>query len=93
MSTIVQFNNVYFDNILRTAGIQKMQAEVAERALAIAKANAPVDSGDYRNGLKVVKAERGYRTAYLVVGTDRKTLLVESRTGNLARALKSAGRR
>lgn len=90
--TDVTFNNRFFDQILRTAPVQAVQQEVAERVLAAAKANAPVDSGAYKNSLHIRKAERGYRTAYLVEGTDPKTLLIESKRGNLARALKSAGR-
>lgn len=92
MSTKVEFNNKYFDSVLRSAPVQQTQREVAQRVLARAKATAPVDSGAYRDGLKIRKAERGYRTAYLVEGTDPKTLLIEAKGGNLARALKSAGR-
>lgn len=88
----IEFNEQYFDQILRTGAVLNLQKEVAERVLARAKATAPVDSGDYKNGLRIRKVERGYRSAYLVEGTDWKTLLVESKTGNLARALKTAGR-
>lgn len=92
MSTEVKFNNKYFDEILRTPPVQKAQREIAQRVLARAKATAPVKSGAYRDSLKIRVAQRGYRNAFLVEGTDEKTLLIESKTGNLARALKSAGR-
>lgn len=88
----LKYNQSFFDGIMRTAGIQSLERSIAERVLAVAKANAPYKSGDYKKGLRIVKAERKYRTAYLVEGTDWKTLLVESKTGNLARALKSVAR-
>lgn len=92
MSTTVRFDQKYFDQIMRSSGVQNLQKQTAEKVLAKARATAPVDSGDYKRGLHIETAERGYRTAYLVVGSDRKTLLVEAWTGNLARALKSVGR-
>lgn len=88
--TEVIFDGVYFDNIMRSAGIRKLSDEAAHRALGIAKATAPVDSGDYRDRLVVEHYEAKYRQTARVVGTDAKTLLIESKTGNLARALKAA---
>ena len=88
----IEWDQSFFDNIMRSAGVQSLEKAAAERVLAVAQATAPVDTGDYQRGLRIVKAERKYRTAYLVEGTDWKTLLVESKTGNLARALKTAGR-
>lgn len=92
MATKVVFNQKFFDSIMRSAGVQSMERDVAERVLARAQETAPYDSGDYRNGLRIRRAERQYRTAFLVEGTDWKTLLVEAKTGNLARALKSVAR-
>lgn len=90
--TTVKFDQSFFDSIMRSAGVQSLEMEAAQRVLAQAQATAPVDTGAYKAGLQIVRAERKYRTAYLVEGTDEKTMLVESKTGNLARALKSAGR-
>lgn len=90
--TTIVFNQKYFDAIMRSSGVQSLEREAAERVLARAKATAPYDTGDYQRGLRIRRAERKYRTAFLVEGTDWKTLLVEAKTGNLARALKSAGR-
>ena len=91
--TTIVFNQKYFDAIMRSSGVQQLELQAAQRVLAAAQASAPVDTGAYRAGLRITKAERRYRTAYLVDGTDPKTLLIEAKTGNLARALKSAGRR
>lgn len=90
--TTVEFNQQFFDTIMRSSGVQSLQRSVAERVLAQAKATAPVGEGDYRDGLRIeVRASR-YRDAFLVVGNDWKTLILESKGGYLARALKSAGK-
>lgn len=88
--TIVEFNQTYFDQIMRTAGVERLTDAAAERALSIAKSTAPVDTGDYRDGLHIEHRESRYRRVTRVVGDDAKTLLIESKTGNLARALKQA---
>jgi hypothetical protein len=88
----VEFDQAFFDGLMRTAGIQSLQQAAAQRVLAAAQASAPVKTGAYKRGLRITKAERKYRTAFLVEGTAPHTLLVEAKTGNLARALKSAGR-
>ena len=90
--TSVEFNQSFFDSIMRSAGVQSLQLAAAERVLAAAKASAPVKTEDYKLGLRITRAERKYRTAFLVTGTDPKTLLIEAKLGVLARALKSAGR-
>jgi hypothetical protein len=87
----VKFNNAYFDALSRSAGVVSLVTAAAQKVAATARSTAPVDSGAYRDGIKVVlKYQR--RAVALVVGTDKKTMLVESRTGNLARALKASGK-
>lgn len=88
----VEFDQGFFDSLMRSAGIQSLQQAAAQRVLAAAQASAPVKTGAYKRGLRIAKADHKYRTTYLVEGTDPHTLLVEAKTGNLARALKSAGR-
>ena len=85
----VTFNDSYFDEVLNSAGVQRLCRSKAEQALAIARASAPVDTGAYRAGLAVEAKRSAHRTVYRVVGHDRKTLLVEAKTGNLVRALKA----
>lgn len=86
----VNFNPRFFDEILNSAGVKALTTLAANRALAFAKASAPVDSGAYRDGLGIEEVRRAYRTTVMVVGHDQKTLLVEAQTGNLAKALKKA---
>ena len=86
--TTVDFNEAYFASVLRTPPIENLTKERAQAVLATAQATAPVDSGDYKRGLRLVKHSSQYRDAWRVTGTDWKSMLVESKTGNLARAVK-----
>ena len=88
--TTVDFNNFYFDEIMKSAGVEKLSKAAAERAASVARSAAPVDTGSYRNQIEVTTRESRFRRVYRVVGRDPKTLLIESKTGNLARALKAA---
>ena len=88
--TTVDFNDKFFEDILNSAKVKQLTRQAAERALATAKASAPVKTGDYRDGLGIEEVKRAHRTTVMVVGHDAKTLLVESQTGNLAKALKKA---
>ena len=86
----VDFNPKFFDEILNSAGVTALTTLAADRALAYARASAPVDTGAYRDGLGLEEVKRAHRTTVMVVGHDPKTLLVEAQTGNLAKALKKA---
>lgn len=86
----VNFNQKFFDEILNSAGVKSLTTLAANRALAYAKASAPVDIGAYRDGLEIEEVKREHRTTVMVVGHDPKTLLVEAQTGNLAKALRKA---
>lgn len=85
----VTFDEEFFATIMRSAGVEALCRSKAEDALAVAQSTVPVDTGAYRDGLAIEKVAHKYRDTYEVVGHDPKTLLVESRTGNLARALKA----
>lgn len=89
----VKFNPKFFDQIGKSAGVERLTKNAADKVLQEARATAPVDSGDYKAGLHIEKGQSRYRTVYRVVGDDWKTLLVEAWTGNLARALKKVARR
>lgn len=86
--TRVVFNEAFFDAILRSSRVDGLCRQKAESALAIAQATAPVDTGAYKSGLVVEPHDSTHRRSWRVVGHDPKTLLIESKTGNLARALK-----
>lgn len=86
----VRFNDRFFDQVLQSAAVKALTERAADKALAYARSHAPVDTGAYRDGLEVLAVKHAHRTTYQVVGTDRETLLVESETGNLRKALKAA---
>lgn len=88
----MQFNEGFFEKLSRSPGIKRLVLEEAEKVAAIARDTAPVDTGDYKKGIEVQMKEQK-RAVALVVGTDRKTMLIESKTGNLARALQRWKRR
>ena len=90
--TKVDFNESFFDAIMHSAGVESLCRQKAEAVLQQAKATAPVDTGDYRDGIEIKLVHHAHRTTYQVVGTDAKTMLVESKRGTLARALKKAGK-
>lgn len=89
-NTDVEFNPRFFETVLRQPKVEAVVDAAAQRALAAAQANAPVDTGDYRDGLRIEHHESRFRRAARVVGADEKTMLIESRTGNLARSVKAA---
>ncbi|QAB18789.1 HK97 gp10 family phage protein [Leucobacter muris] len=85
-------NQAWFDTILKTPKVRAKTAQAADRSMTAAKASAPVDSGDYQHGIKRESRESRYRTVERVVATDPKSLLIEAKTGNLARSVKAAKR-
>lgn len=87
--TEVEFNRQFFDSIMKSAGVEGLVEKTARAALSVAKHTAPVDSGDYKERLALERYTSKYRFAWRVVGRDWKTLLIEAKTGNLARAIKA----
>lgn len=89
MAERLRFDRSFFEEVLNSQGVGELCEMKADAVAEIAAANAPVKTGDYRDGIKVVRKRVGDRVTGLVVGQDWKTLLVESQTGNLARAVKA----
>lgn len=88
----MQFNNAFFEELGRSAGVSALVVGVAEEIAAIARSTAPVDTAAYKEAI-TVELKYQDRSVALVVGHDPKTLLIESKTGNLARALRSVKKR
>lgn len=85
-------NPRFFETVLRKPGVERLVDEIGDDALTNAQAGAPVDTQAYRNGLHIEHHDSRFRRTTRVVGSDEKTMLIESLTGNLARALKAAKR-
>lgn len=89
----VVLNDAGIRELLNSAGVR---AELTRRmgpVLATAISNAPVgkvDGGTYRDSIHMEQATTG-RAVVRVVSDSDHALVVESRTGNLARALDAAG--
>ncbi len=92
-STSVTFNKAFFDRIMRTAQVERLAKDTAEKALRVARDTAPYDSGAYRDHLELERHRSAYRDSFRVVGRDPKTMLIEAKTGHLARSLKAVGKR
>ncbi|PRI10920.1 HK97 gp10 family phage protein [Leucobacter massiliensis] len=88
--TEIEFNPRFFETAMRQPKVQRVTDAAGQRALAKAKAGAPVDTGAYRDSLHIEHHESRYRRTTRVVSDDPKALLVESKTGNLARSVKGA---
>ncbi|WP_315913810.1 HK97 gp10 family phage protein [Arthrobacter sp. lap29] len=83
----MKWNENFFPEILNSAEVVNIVTGIANNVAGTSKATAPVDSGAYRDSIHVVVKRRGKRTVAAVVASSPHSMLVESRTGNLARAL------
>lgn len=91
-NTRFEENPRFFETVLRQPRVERLVDDVGDATLANAQAAAPVDTQAYRNGLHIEHHDSRFRRTTRVVGSDEKTMLIESQTGNLARALKGAKR-
>ena len=91
MATRVKINyGRPFDEILNSNEVRDLCTTRAERALSAARSAAPVDSGAYRASLRLEQATTDRAVTRVVADVDY-AMVVEARTGNLARALDAAG--
>ena len=82
----VKLNAAGFGEILNSARVRAHLAAKADVAAARARATAPVETGEYRNSIRRVSATTD-RAVERVASDAPHALVVESRTGNLARAI------
>jgi hypothetical protein len=84
----VKFNDAYFQKLGTSSEVTQKLVTVANRAAASAKANSPIESGAYVGGIVVrVKRNANLVNVALVVATDPKSLIIESKYGPLAKGL------
>lgn len=89
----MEFNNAFFEELGGSPAVEALVVAAAKRVEGAAKAAAPVDTGAYRAGIHVeVRRHRKLRTVALVVASDPKSMIIESKRGTLARALQAAKR-
>ena len=82
----MEFNNAFFDQLSRSAPVVSLVTEIAQEIAADARESGPKDTLDYVNGITVATKFQK-RAVALVIATDPKSMLIESKTGNLVRAL------
>lgn len=92
MAGDMEFNSSFFEKLGRSPEVTALCVSKAEQVAGIARSTAPVDTEAYRNNISVSVQPRSDRNAAVVTASDWKSLLIESTTGNLARALKAVGR-
>lgn len=86
----VKLNSRGIAEVLRSEGVRRELREHAERVAARARAQAPVDTGAYRDSIRV-ESDTTDRPVERVVSDDPAARIIEARTGNLARALGAEG--
>lgn len=90
MATRVVMNNAGAREVLTSPEVREMLRQRAQAIAARARSTAPFDTGDYERGIGVEDATTD-RAVVRVVAKDRKSLIIESKTGNLVRALGAEG--
>ena len=88
----MEFREGFFEELLRSPAVEKLCVDAAEAIAADIVANGPKDTEAYVNGIEV-RVKRQKRVVALVVGTDPKTLLLESKGGYMVRALQRQKRK
>lgn len=88
--TRVELNSAGVRELLNDSGVRAELERRAERVAAAARATAPVATGAYRDSIHVTTG-RTDRAEARVVAPVPHAMLVEAKTGNLARSLDAAG--
>lgn len=83
----INWKEGFFDKLGHSARLTAINVRKMEAVAARARASAPVETGEYRDRITVRVKRAAKRNVVLVVAEDPKSLIIESRTGNLARAL------
>lgn len=87
MPAIVKLNSSGIQEVLQSPEVEALLIKFAEPIAARARANAPVDTGEYQDSIEVVVDHHSDRVVVHVTSTAPHGMIVESKTGNLARAL------
>ncbi|VXB75058.1 HK97 gp10 family phage protein [Pseudoclavibacter sp. 8L] len=86
----MEWNEGVFETILNLPVVTNRVDTVAAGVMGTAKATAPVDTGDYERRIEMREKQAKHRKVKMVTATDPKSLYIEARTGNMARAARSA---
>ena len=87
MATRVKLNRAGIIEVLKSSEVEAALMSVAEAAASVARASAPVSSGEYQNSISAFTEMHADRVVAHVSSDAPHAMAVEARTGNLARAL------
>lgn len=85
-----KLNSGGMKSLLNSGGVRAHLTSLMGGAESAAKGSAPVASGEYRDSIHIVQ-DTTDRVAVRLVASAPHAMVVESKTGNLARALDAAG--
>jgi hypothetical protein len=88
--TRVTLNGRGMKELLHSSEVRDDLTRRATPVLAVAQASAPVESGAYRDSLRIEQATTDRAVVRVIADVDHG-LVVEAKTGTLARALDAAG--
>lgn len=91
MTVRVVLNSAGMAELLSSPAIQAELMRRGERVAEAAKAIAPVETGNYRDGIKAWSEQHKDRVVVHIGSTDDKSAIVEANTGTMARALRATG--
>ena len=86
----VEINEKFFNKIGHDQAISQVTHTIAEAAAIEARATAPYDTGDYQRSIHTRKVKSKRRTMWQVIADDRKSAILEAKTGNLRKAVNRA---
>lgn len=88
----VTTNRAGLAEVMSSPGVRQLVWAKGQQVVTAAKNSAPVESGTYRESIRAVEDFTPWGWARVrVLATASHAALVEFRTGNLARAMESAG--
>lgn len=88
-----QFHDEALDDFARSAAVRALVTDAADTVRDIARADAPVRTGTYRDSIHVQVDQTRQGVVATVVADVRYAMFVESRDGTLSRALGKAASR
>ena len=84
---ILTLNDAGIRDILRSGGVSSAVESETESLAGRARSGAPVESNEYKSGIGVEMSSTRTRARGRVVASAPHSTVVESRTGNLKRAI------
>ena len=85
----MKFNEGYFGQLAKSSKVENEVVDKAEKVADVVRRTAPVDTAEYVNNVRVEVEHTPHRVFARVVADVPHGMLVESKHGTMARALRS----